>query len=52
MLGSFVVGYYVSLLPLHSHFPRYVLPLVPALGALAGRVRALARCRCSCSSFR
>ena len=40
-LGSFVVGYYVSLLPLHSHFPRYVLPLVPALGALAGRVRAL-----------
>jgi 4-amino-4-deoxy-L-arabinose transferase-like glycosyltransferase len=42
VLGSFVVGYYVSLLPLHSHFPRYVLPLVPALGALAGRVRALA----------
>ena len=34
--------YYVSLLPLHSHFPRYVLPLVPALGALAGRFRALA----------
>jgi 4-amino-4-deoxy-L-arabinose transferase-like glycosyltransferase len=42
VLGSFVVVYYVSLLPLHSHFPRYVLPLVPALGALAGRFRALA----------
>ena len=41
-LGVFVVAYYVSLLPLHSHFPRYVLPLVPALGALAGRFRALA----------
>jgi 4-amino-4-deoxy-L-arabinose transferase-like glycosyltransferase len=42
VLGSFVVAYYLSLLPLHSHFSRYVLPLVPALGALAGRVRALA----------
>jgi 4-amino-4-deoxy-L-arabinose transferase-like glycosyltransferase len=42
VLGSFVVAYYVSLLPLHSHFPRYVLPLVPALGALAGRFRAIA----------
>ena len=40
VLGSFVVAYGVSLLPLHSHFPRYVLPLVPALGALAGRLRA------------
>jgi 4-amino-4-deoxy-L-arabinose transferase-like glycosyltransferase len=42
VLGSFVAAYYVSLLPLHSHFPRYVLPLVPALGALAGRFRAIA----------
>jgi 4-amino-4-deoxy-L-arabinose transferase-like glycosyltransferase len=42
VLASFVVAYYVWLLPLHSHFPRYVLPLVPALGALAGRFRALA----------
>jgi 4-amino-4-deoxy-L-arabinose transferase-like glycosyltransferase len=42
VLGAFVVAYYVSLLPLHSHFPRYVLPLIPALGALAGRFRALA----------
>ena len=42
VLGLFVIAYYASLLPLHSHFPRYVLPLVPALGALAGRFRALA----------
>jgi 4-amino-4-deoxy-L-arabinose transferase-like glycosyltransferase len=42
VLGVFVVTYYVSLLPLHSHFPRYVLPLVPAFGALAGRFRAIA----------
>ena len=42
VLGSFVVVYSLSLLPLHSHFPRYVLPLVPPLGALAGRLRALA----------
>jgi hypothetical protein len=42
VLGSFVVAYSLSLLPLHSHFPRYVLPLVPALGALAGRVRSFA----------
>jgi 4-amino-4-deoxy-L-arabinose transferase-like glycosyltransferase len=42
VLGSFVVVYYASLLPLHSHFPRYVLPLVPPLGALAGRFRSLA----------
>jgi hypothetical protein len=27
---------------LGAHFDRYVLPLVPALGALAGRMRALA----------
>jgi hypothetical protein len=42
VLGAFVVAYFVSLLPLHSHFPRYVLPLIPALGALAGRFRVLA----------
>jgi 4-amino-4-deoxy-L-arabinose transferase-like glycosyltransferase len=42
VLGTFVLAYYASLLPLHSHFPRYVLPLVPALGALAGRFRAFA----------
>jgi hypothetical protein len=32
----------VTLLPLDAHFDRYVLPLMPALGALAGRFRALA----------
>jgi hypothetical protein len=32
----------VTLLPLDAHFDRYVLPLIPALGALAGRFRALA----------
>ncbi len=42
VLGSFFLAYYVSLLPLHSHFDRYVLPLVPVCGALAGRLRPLA----------
>ena len=42
MLGTFVLVYFANLLLLHSHFDRYALPLVPALGALAGRLRALA----------
>ena len=42
MLGTFVLVYFANLLLLHAHFDRYVLPLVPALGALAGRLRALA----------
>jgi 4-amino-4-deoxy-L-arabinose transferase-like glycosyltransferase len=42
VLGSFVVAYFVDLLTLSAHFDRYVLPLVPALGALAGRMRSLA----------
>ena len=42
MLASFVLVYFVSLLALDAHFDRYVLPLIPALGALAGRLRALA----------
>jgi hypothetical protein len=42
VLGTFVLVYFANLLLLHSHFDRYVLPLVPALGALAGRLRALA----------
>jgi 4-amino-4-deoxy-L-arabinose transferase-like glycosyltransferase len=42
VLASFVVVYFLTLLPLDAHFDRYVLPLVPALGALAGRLRALA----------
>ena len=41
VLASFTLAYGVSLLPLHAHFGRYVLPLVPPLGALAGRLRAL-----------
>lgn len=42
VLASFVIAYYADLFTIHSHFPRYVLPLVPPLGALAGRLRALA----------
>jgi hypothetical protein len=41
MLGSFVVVYFLDLLTLRAHFGRYVLPMVPPLGALAGRFRAL-----------
>lgn len=41
-LGSFAVAYYLNLATLGSHFDRYVLPLVPVLGALAGRFRSLA----------
>jgi 4-amino-4-deoxy-L-arabinose transferase-like glycosyltransferase len=42
VLGSFVLAYFVDLLTLHAHFDRYVLPLVPPLGVLAGRFRSLA----------
>jgi 4-amino-4-deoxy-L-arabinose transferase-like glycosyltransferase len=42
ILAAFVLVYFATLLPLDAHFDRYVLPLVPALGALAGRLRALA----------
>jgi hypothetical protein len=42
ILAGFVLVYFVDLLTLHAHFDRYVLPLVPALGALAGRFRSLA----------
>lgn len=42
VLSSFVVVYFADLLTLSAHFDRYVLPLVPALGALAGRLRSLA----------
>ena len=41
ILGSFVVVYFLDLCTLGAHFDRYVLPLVPALGALAGRMRGL-----------
>jgi hypothetical protein len=42
ILASFVIAYFLDLCTLGAHFDRYVLPLVPALGALAGRMRALA----------
>ena len=32
----------MTLLALDSHFDRYVLPLVPVLGVLAGRLRPVA----------
>ena len=41
VLASFGLVYFVQLLTLDAHFDRYVLPLVPVLGALAGRVRPL-----------
>src|SRR4029078_13608927 len=42
ILASFVIVYFLDLCTLGAHFDRYVLPLSPALGALAGRMRALA----------
>ncbi len=42
VLAIFVLVYFLQLMTLGAHFDRYVLPLVPALGVLAGRVRALA----------
>lgn len=42
VLVSFVVVYFLDLLTIRAHYDRYVLPLVPPLGALAGRVRYLA----------
>ncbi|MEJ7568767.1 MAG: glycosyltransferase family 87 protein [Gaiellaceae bacterium] len=41
-LAVFALVYFASLLTLNAHFDRYVLPLVPVLGALAGRARPLA----------
>jgi 4-amino-4-deoxy-L-arabinose transferase-like glycosyltransferase len=42
ILASFVLVYFIDLCTLGAHFDRYVLPLVPPLAVLAGRVRALA----------
>src|SRR5206468_2241164 len=38
----FVLAYLVDLLTIRAHFDRYVLPLVPPLAVLAGRLRAVA----------
>ena len=42
VLATFVLVYFVDLLTVRAHFDRYVLPLVPALAVLAGRLRWLA----------
>ncbi len=42
VLASFALAYFATLLPIDAHFDRYVLPLVPVLGALAGSLGALA----------
>ncbi len=41
VLGGFLLAEVAYLLTLNAHFDRYVLPLVPALAAFAGRVRPL-----------
>jgi Glycosyltransferase family 87 len=42
ILVSFVGIYFIDLCTLGAHFDRYLLPLLPPLGALAGRLRGLA----------
>jgi hypothetical protein len=42
VLLSFTAAYALALLPLGSHFDRYVLPLIPVLGVFAGRFRQFA----------
>ncbi len=42
ILVSFAAIYFLDLCTLGAHFDRYVLPLLPPLGALAGRLRGLA----------
>jgi 4-amino-4-deoxy-L-arabinose transferase-like glycosyltransferase len=42
VLVSFALVWFAQLLPLNAHHGRYVLPLVPVLGALAGRLPRLA----------
>jgi hypothetical protein len=42
ILASFVLVYFLDLCTLGAHFDRYVLPLVPALAVLGGRLRSLA----------
>ena len=42
ILVSFVLVYFLDLCTIGAHFDRYTLPLLPPLGALAGRLRGLA----------
>jgi 4-amino-4-deoxy-L-arabinose transferase-like glycosyltransferase len=42
VLLAFVAAYWLELVPVNAPFDRYVLPLVPVLGVLAGSVRILA----------
>ena len=42
VLAVFVLVYFVDLMTIRAHFDRYVLPLVPPLAVLAGRMRSLA----------
>jgi 4-amino-4-deoxy-L-arabinose transferase-like glycosyltransferase len=42
VLAVFCLVYFADLLTLDAHFDRYLLPLVPALGVLAGSIRSLA----------
>ncbi len=41
VLFSFAFVWFAQLLTARAHFDRYTLPLVPVLGALAGRIRPL-----------
>jgi hypothetical protein len=41
-LATFALVWFAQLMTTGAHFDRYTLPLVPVLGALAGRLRALA----------
>jgi Glycosyltransferase family 87 len=42
ILASFAIVYFIDISTFAAHFDRYVLPLLLPLGALAGRLRALA----------
>jgi 4-amino-4-deoxy-L-arabinose transferase-like glycosyltransferase len=42
ILASFAIVYFIDISTFGAHFDRYVLPLLLPLGALAGRLRALA----------
>ncbi len=42
VLLSFAAVYWLSLMPQHAHFDRYVLPLVPVLAVLTGSLRFVA----------